>query len=622
MRDKIQKPGETGFAGLFLQSVPEIWSFQMTSVLPMALPVFFLQQLTEKIADSTGTAVTTADLKSFFLSWRAPAFAFTGILLIAWFIIVEIFANIYMADDILSGRPVSWWGALKRSCAAMRKFLVPSGIGPLIFTFIAVPLCGVGFSISLSATFRIPTFILDVVLNNPFLLAGYAVLILVLIWVAFRSVFIYHGALLDGKQPKDAGKDSRGLVMSHKRILIAGMIGTAALTALFTAASSLLFLDLPDRILTGLGRDLPKGYFVDPETVLNGAASSEDIRVVIYRIACVLVFLLGGCLTVIVHMLCTALVMLQLTKYYRAFRDGKRNCWPVRPKKGGWLRKLIVLLLFLAAFALASVWIGIYYQDLFVREEPVHIIAHRAGGVMASENSLEGIHAAIDAGCYGSEIDVQRTKDGYYVVNHDDTFKRLTGVNKASQNMTLEEIRELRVKDTSGSGKLVSIPTLEEMLDVIKGRETLFIELKGKTADRQMADDLVRMVKEKDCLEDVVMISLKYNVIDYIESTYPEVETGLLFYGGFGNFAKLNCDILIMEEDIATNERIGAIHDKGKQAIVWTVNEPSDMYRYLGGNVDGIITDQVPKAQKVQAAIEDRPDIEVIRDNIAGIFGS
>ena len=81
------------------------------------------------------------------------------------------------------------------------------------------------------------------------------------------------------------------------------------------------------------------------------------------------------------------------------------------------------------------------------------------------------------------------------------------------------------MKDTSGSGKLVSIPTLEEMLDVIKGRETLFIELKGKTADRQMADDLVRMVKEKDCLEDVVMISLKYNVIDYIESTYPEVET-------------------------------------------------------------------------------------------------
>ena len=69
--------------------------------------------------------------------------------------------------------------------------------------------------------------------------------------------------------------------------------------------------------------------------------------------------------------------------------------------------------------------------------------------------------------------------------------------------------------------------TLEDLLDVVKGKGTLFIELKGVTADRQMADDVVRMVREKDCVGDVVLISLAYDVIDYAERTYPEFETGV-----------------------------------------------------------------------------------------------
>ena len=168
------------------------------------------------------------------------------------------------------------------------------------------------------------------------------------------------------------------------------------------------------------------------------------------------------------------------------------------------------MVLVLAAILLASVIFAVVFEKLCCKDENVKVIAHRAGGNMASENSLEGLELAIEHGCYGSEIDVQRTKDGYYVINHDTTFQRVAGVNRPVSDMTLEEIQQLRIKDTTGSGALLPVPTFAEMLEIIKGREKLFVEMKGSTADRQMVDDLVKMIREAGCTEDCVLISLNY----------------------------------------------------------------------------------------------------------------
>ncbi len=57
----------------------------------------------------------------------------------------------------------------------------------------------------------------------------------------------------------------------------------------------------------------------------------------------------------------------------------------------------------------------------------------------------------------------------------------------------------------------------------------MFIELKGVSADKKMADDLVSMIKEREMLNDCVFISFKYDLIDYIENQFPEVGTGYLY---------------------------------------------------------------------------------------------
>ncbi|MBQ3299427.1 MAG: glycerophosphoryl diester phosphodiesterase membrane domain-containing protein [Ruminococcus sp.] len=99
-----------------------------------------------------------------------------------------------------------------------------------------------------------------------------------------------------------------------------------------------------------------------------------------------------------------------------------------------------------------------------------------------------GLDVAYKMGASGGEIDIQRTSDGSCIVLHDNTFSRVAGVDKKPSEMTLEEVKQLRVDGEP-------VPTLEDMLDASHGRLTLYVELKGET---------------------------------YVESTYPEMNTGFI----------------------------------------------------------------------------------------------
>ena len=239
---------------------------------------------------------------------------------------------------------------------------------------------------------------------------------------------------------------------------------------------------------------------------------------------------------------------------------------------------------------------------------------------MASENSLEGIDESVKMGVYGIETDIQRTKDDAYIINHDNSFNRLTGVDKKPGSMTLAEIKELRIHDTTGNGALLEVPTLEELLDRCKGRITAFVELKGVSADNKMADDAVAAIRERDMTDEVVLISLNYDVLDYIKRTYPEFETGVLIFAGIGNSADLNCDMIIMEEEMSTHWQIMKLHSSGKKAAVWTVNTRDGLRHFLDSDADCIITDEVPMAVEVQKELLKRNDVELMRDRINRMF--
>lgn len=120
------------------------------------------------------------------------------------------------------------------------------------------------------------------------------------------------------------------------------------------------------------------------------------------------------------------------------------------------------------------------------------------------ENSLEAFKAAVEGG-FAIENDIHLTKDGYVVVFHDSTMVRMCGVNRKISEMTLDEIKELRLMNTD-----CTVPTLKECLEVIDGRVPLLIEFKrdGKVKDLCFAAN--------EILKD-------YKGKYFIQSFYPQV---------------------------------------------------------------------------------------------------
>ena len=111
-------------------------------------------------------------------------------------------------------------------------------------------------------------------------------------------------------------------------------------------------------------------------------------------------------------------------------------------------------------------------------------IAHRgyhAAGAGRIENTLAAAEAAM-AKNFAIECDVQLTADDRVIVFHDDTLDRLTKAHGDVARKTLAEIRAARFR--SGDA---TIPTLEDLLDLVQGRVPLVIELKSRfTGDRRL----------------------------------------------------------------------------------------------------------------------------------------
>lgn len=113
-----------------------------------------------------------------------------------------------------------------------------------------------------------------------------------------------------------------------------------------------------------------------------------------------------------------------------------------------------------------------------------------------------------------------------------------------------------------------------------------------------------------------VLISLKYDLIDYIESTYPELRTGYLTFASFGDTALLNCDYLALEEESATADVISEVHKQGKMVLVWTANEKKSQKHFLCSEADGLITDNVSQAIQLRSELRERSDLWRMIDRI------
>lgn len=131
------------------------------------------------------------------------------------------------------------------------------------------------------------------------------------------------------------------------------------------------------------------------------------------------------------------------------------------------------------------------------------VSGHRAAGgelgVIAPEDTVASVRAAIVLGIDYVETDPRPTKDGVLVNMHDPTVDRTTtGTGEVAQ-MTLAEVQalELKASEYAGDFSCERVPTLSEVLSAAKGKVHVLVD--ANKTDR--VDLLVAAIQETGTLE-------------------------------------------------------------------------------------------------------------------------
>lgn len=151
------------------------------------------------------------------------------------------------------------------------------------------------------------------------------------------------------------------------------------------------------------------------------------------------------------------------------------------------MRKIYLLLFTLFAVLQLSAQdrVAQIREKLMNRDQSsVLVVAHRGDWRNFPENSLEAIDNAIKMGVDIVELDVMETKDGELILMHDKSLDRTTtGKGLVSEN-TLDEIRQLKLKNGCNIRTIHKVPTLEEALLHAKGKIMINLDKADAYFDR------------------------------------------------------------------------------------------------------------------------------------------
>jgi glycerophosphoryl diester phosphodiesterase len=230
---------------------------------------------------------------------------------------------------------------------------------------------------------------------------------------------------------------------------------------------------------------------------------------------------------------------------------------------------------------------------------PVLVVAHRGFSGAAPENTLVAFRQAIEIGSDMIELDIQLSKDEKIVVIHDESLERTTNGRGKVANHTLQEIKKLDAGswlDPQFAGE--RIPTLQEVLDLAKGRVLVNIEIKNPTHGQypitELADKSLQAVKKAGMLDRVIFSSFNPDSLEHIQKKEPRAWVALLFHRPWNSFLEMTSgkeyDVLNLRNIHLNKEKISQVHKEGRKVNVYTVNTEEELEQFVRWGADGIIT--------------------------------
>ncbi len=234
--------------------------------------------------------------------------------------------------------------------------------------------------------------------------------------------------------------------------------------------------------------------------------------------------------------------------------------------------------------------------------KPFLVIGHKGASKTCPENTLKAFKKAIELKADYIEFDVHLSKDKKIVVSHDPDIQRITGQPGIIKEMTLSELKQFDF----GEGE--QIPTMEEVIEVTKGKIGLQVEIKARGLEKQ----LVSILKREGLIETTIISCFIHSKLLKIQKLEPNLKLAALEPAIIGrdvlpsdhekivaNAVKNNFFAIHPEYSLITEDFIKLSHKNGLRVHAWTVNDKEVMRKFVRMGIDGIITDDIEALKDV-----------------------
>ena len=209
------------------------------------------------------------------------------------------------------------------------------------------------------------------------------------------------------------------------------------------------------------------------------------------------------------------------------------------------------------------------------------------------ENTCSAFVAAGNRSYFGIETDVHVTKDGEFIVIHDDTTGRVAIDDMVVEESTYQTLCSMQLVDRDGKRgrRDLIMPALADYILICKkyGKKAV-LELKNRMTREQNLEIAAR-IADMGYLDETIFISFSLeNLID-IRSAYPS-QTVQFLDDKYSNetidkLSELGMDFDV-EYDKLDAERIAYCHSKGVKVNCWTCDDPKFAKMLVDAGIDFI----------------------------------
>lgn len=231
-------------------------------------------------------------------------------------------------------------------------------------------------------------------------------------------------------------------------------------------------------------------------------------------------------------------------------------------------------------------------NSIKIDNKGVLMIAHRGASSIERENTNPAFVVAGAKSYYGIETDVHVTKDGKFIICHDDDIVRVTGVNMIIEQSNYDDLKKINILDFDGSTRSdLVFPSLEDYIRICSRYDKqAILEIKNNM-DVTKIIELVNIVKELDWYHKTTFISFDKDNLINLRNNFNDADiqflTGDATTETLDFLLRYNIDLDI-HFDSLTKEYIDKLHSYNIKVNCWTVDIESKASELINMGVDMI----------------------------------